>query len=87
MKSDFSILKLCENLQVSVSGYYDLDDRRFSPGPRALEDQIWVADITYIPTREGWLYLAGILDLYSSRKIVGKCSADWQPKDSITSNL
>ena len=30
----------------------------------------WVADITYIPTREGWLYLAAVLDLYS-RIIVG----------------
>jgi putative transposase len=30
----------------------------------------WVADITYIPTGEGWLYLAVILDLYS-RKVVG----------------
>jgi len=33
-------------------------------------DQIWVADITCIETKEGWLYLAAILDLYS-RKIVG----------------
>jgi len=33
-------------------------------------DQVWVADITYIPTAEGWLYLAGLLDLYS-RRIVG----------------
>src|SRR5207253_6359051 len=39
--------------------------------PRAsAPNQIWVADITYIETREGWLYLAAILDLYS-RKIVG----------------
>jgi transposase InsO family protein len=30
----------------------------------------WVSDITYIPTREGWLYLAGVLDLYS-RAVVG----------------
>lgn len=30
----------------------------------------WLADITYIATREGWLYLAAILDVYS-RKIVG----------------
>ena len=30
----------------------------------------WVADITYIPTGEGWLYLAVVLDLYS-RKVVG----------------
>jgi putative transposase len=33
-------------------------------------NEIWVADITYIPTGEGWLYLASILDL-CSRKIVG----------------
>jgi putative transposase len=33
-------------------------------------NEVWVADITYIPTGEGWLYLAGILDLYS-RKVVG----------------
>ena len=34
-------------------------------------DQIWVADITYIQTGEGWLYLAGVLDLHS-RRIVGR---------------
>jgi len=33
-------------------------------------NQIWVMDITYIQTGEGWLYLAAVLDLYS-RKIVG----------------
>jgi len=33
-------------------------------------NQAWVSDITYIPTRQGWLYLVIILDLYS-RKIVG----------------
>ena len=33
-------------------------------------NQKWVADITYIRTGEGWLYLAGIMDLFS-RKIVG----------------
>ena len=35
----------------------------------------WVADITYIPTDQGWLYLAGVMDLYS-RKIVGWAMAD-----------
>lgn len=30
----------------------------------------WVSDITYIPTREGWLYLAGVMDLYG-RGLVG----------------
>jgi transposase InsO family protein len=42
-------------------------DRRFDPsGP----DEAWVADITYVPTREGWLYLAVVEDLYS-RRVVG----------------
>ena len=33
-------------------------------------NQKWVADITYISTKEGWLYVAGVLDLFS-RRIVG----------------
>jgi len=33
-------------------------------------DQLWVADITYIPTSEGWLYLAAIIDVFS-RTVVG----------------
>lgn len=33
-------------------------------------DQVWVSDITYLRTDEGWLYLATVLDLYS-RRIVG----------------
>lgn len=154
MKKDFSILSLCEHLEVSPSGYYDWQKRRACPGRRALEDQIlaktidqifseslctygsprimqelrkagarhgrnrisrlmqeqnlcgrqprryrvqttdskhpepiapnrlaeapkparrdqiWVADITYVQTRQGWLYVAAILDLYS-RNIVG----------------
>ena len=36
------------------------------PAPSA-PNQVWLGDITYIPTEEGWLYLAGILDLYSRR--------------------
>lgn len=44
---------------------------RLAEAPKAAApNQLWVADITYIPTKEGWLYLAAILDLYS-RKIVG----------------
>ena len=39
------------------------------PAPTAA-DQIWLGDITYIPTEEGWLYLAGVMDRYS-RRIVG----------------
>ena len=154
MRDDYSVLSLCDNLDVSPSGYYGWLERRIAPGPRARENasltkdihgiheesgqtygsqrivmelrkqgkhhgrnrvarlmnaeglcgrqkgryrvqttdsnhdepiapnrlaeaprptapnQIWVQDITYIETKEGWLYLAAILDLYS-RKIVG----------------
>jgi putative transposase len=154
MKTEFSLLSLCENLEVSPSGYYDWLNRRSQPGPRELENQvlakeikelhtqsrqtygsprlrnelvkkghrhgrsriarimrqqglcgrqkgryrvqttdsnhdhpiapnrlaeapapnapnrIWVTDITYVQTREGWLYVAAVLDLHS-RKIVG----------------
>lgn len=38
-------------------------------------NQAWVSDITYIPTDQGWLYLAGIKDLHSGR-IVGYAMAD-----------
>ena len=42
----------------------DLIGRRFDPGE---PDVAWVGDITYIPTGEGWLYLASVLDLGSRR--------------------
>ena len=40
-----------------------------------LPNQRWVSDYTYIPTREGWLYLAVVMDLYS-RRIVGWSMSD-----------
>lgn len=44
-------------------------------------DEVWVTDITYIWTREGWLYLAAILDLFS-RRVVG-----WSTSASLHSEL
>jgi putative transposase len=44
-------------------------------------DQVWLADITYIRTGEGWLYLAVILDLFS-RKIVG-----WAMREHMRAEL
>ena len=41
-------------------------------------DEVWLADITYIATQEGWLYLAGVLDA-CSRKVVGWATADAMP--------
>lgn len=45
----------------------NLLDRQFAC---TVPNQVWVADITYIPTDEGWLYLAAIKDLYTC-EIVG----------------
>ena len=50
----------------------NLLDRKFSA---AALNQIWLADITYIETGQGWLYLAAVIDLYS-RRIVGWAMAD-----------
>src|SRR3954453_11805670 len=50
----------------------NLIERNFSS---AAPNQIWLADITYIETDQGWLYLATVMDLYS-RKIVGWAMAD-----------
>ncbi len=42
---------------------------------QAQPNRVWVSDITYVPTGEGWLYLAAVLDL-CSRKIVGWSMAE-----------
>ena len=44
-------------------------------------DRVWVADITYVPTQAGWLYLAVVLDL-ASRRVVG-----WAMKDTMQTAL
>jgi len=50
------------------------------PKPTA-PNQVWVSDITYVRTAEGWLYVAAILDLYS-RRIVG-----WASGESLAAEL
>lgn len=47
-------------------------DRQFG---QARANRVWTSDITYVPTDEGWLYLAAVLDLYS-RKVVGWSMAE-----------
>jgi transposase InsO family protein len=49
-------------------------DRQFHRS-RPAGNRVWVADITHVPTQEGWLYLAVVMDL-DSRKIVGWATAD-----------
>src|ERR1700690_1050009 len=53
-------------------------DRQFNPSEA---NEVWVADITYIPTREGWLYLAAVEDLFS-RRVVG-----WGMAEDMESRL
>lgn len=47
--------------------------RRFTLAQHPERDRTWAADITYVPTRAGWLYLAVVLDL-ASRRVVGWCA-------------
>jgi transposase InsO family protein len=53
-------------------------DRQFTQDQ---PNQAWVSDITYVPTDEGWLYLAAVLDL-CSRKVVG-----WSMTDHLEASL
>lgn len=56
----------------------NLLDREFAvAGP----DKVWVGDITYIATDEGWLLLAVVIDLFS-RQVVG-----WSLREDMTSNI
>ena len=44
-------------------------------------NEVWAGDITYVATREGWLYLAVVLDLYSRRVIA------WGMESRLTQEL
>ena len=61
----------------------NLLDRQFTA---ELPNQKWAVDITYISTDEGWLYLAGVIDL-CSRKIVGWSMADHMKTDLVREAL
>jgi putative transposase len=50
------------------------------PGVCAV-NRAWVSDITYVPTREGWLYLAAVLDL-GSRRVIG-----WAMRETLEGEL
>ncbi len=49
-------------------------------------NRIWGADITYIPTHQGWLYLAVVMDLYS-RRIVGWSMSRWMSRRIVLAAL
>ena len=61
----------------------DLVERQFRPaGP----NQLWVADVTYLRTWEGWLYLAAVQDAYS-RRIVGWSMAEHMRSELVVDAL
>ena len=62
----------------------DLIKRVFGPGTKL--DTRWCGDITYIPTWEGWAYLATVIDL-ASRRVVGWALADHMRTDLVADAL
>jgi putative transposase len=70
------------------------DSRKTTPAPNLLDQQFtaarpderWVSDVTFIQTREGWLYLAVILDLFS-RAVVGWAMHSRMKTDLVTDAL
>jgi putative transposase len=61
----------------------NLLDRQFEV---AAPNQAWTSDITYVRTRQGWLYLAAVMDLFS-RKIVGWAMAPTMPTELVAAAL
>jgi len=61
----------------------DLVKRNFAPGK---PDVAWVGDISYIPTGEGWLYLATVIDL-GSRRLLGYAMAEHMRTELVTDAL
>jgi putative transposase len=56
-------------------------DRQFAVEARGGLNQVWVGDITYLATRDGWLYLAVVLDL-ASRRVIG-----WAMRHTLAGEL
>ena len=59
-------------------------DRQFA---RTAPNQVWVADITYIPTDEGWLYLAAVKDLYTCEIVALGQPLGWAMDKQMTKTL
>lgn len=70
--------KATTNSKHSLPVYPNLVDQYFKVSQRGV---VWVSDITYVHTKEGWLYLATVMDLFS-RRIIG-----WAMSDRMTQAL
>jgi putative transposase len=65
----------------SGHGYSIAPNRLARNFQAAAPGQVWLADLAYIPTGEGWLYLADILDMHT-RKLVG-----WSMRDTLHAQI
>ncbi len=95
-KKTVSIGRVCRRMkELGIAGYQPSSFKRttvpdplFEDSPNLVADcdacgidQIWISDITYVRTLEGWLYLCVILDLFS-RKVIG-----WRTRDNMKAEL
>lgn len=87
MREDGLVAKLKRRFRVTTHSKHsfpiapNLLERRFGVDKVEGPDRIWVGDITYVPTREGWLYLAVLIDL-ATRRVVG-----WSMKPTLHASL
>jgi putative transposase len=64
----------------------DRVERAFTPATIGAPNRLWLADITYVATQEGWLYLAVIVDGFS-RRVVGWAMADHLRTELVSAAL
>ena len=67
---DFKADCASEPARLTVAAGDSLNRLAERPAAPTRPNEVWVTDFTYIPTAEGWLFLAVVLDLYS-RRVVG----------------
>src|ERR687891_463811 len=84
-RAEAELVELMRAIFEGPDGYVipDLVGRRFDPGR---PDVAWAQDITYIPTQEGWLFLASVLDL-GSRRLLGYSMADHMRSELVLDAL
>lgn len=80
------IVKKWKSTTIRVPGVRVADDLLDRDFTASAPNQRWVADITYLRTWEGWLYLVAVQDLYS-RRIVGWAMADHMRAELVTDAL
>lgn len=89
MKAAGLICKTVKKFKVTTCSNHDkpispnLLKRNFNVSQK---NQCWVGDITYLPTQNGWLYLATVIDLYS-RKVIGWSMADHMRAELVNDAL